>query len=66
WTVALGGLGAIAGAFFFSRRLPRLRVEARELILAQGLAGGEPAGNMTGRALEVRQDVSRAEPSHYE
>ncbi|HEV2303956.1 MAG TPA: MFS transporter [Candidatus Acidoferrales bacterium] len=52
WTVALGGLGAIGGAFAFGSQLPRLRVEARQLILAQGLAGGEPAGNMTTRALE--------------
>lgn len=54
WTVALGGIGALAGAFFFSRKLPQLRVEARELILAQATAGGEPAGNMTSRALEVQ------------
>ncbi|HKV27598.1 MAG TPA: MFS transporter [Candidatus Acidoferrales bacterium] len=52
WTVALGGMGAIIGAFVFAHSLPRLRVEARELILAQGLAGGEPAGGMTSRALE--------------
>lgn len=52
WTVALGGLGAIIGAFIFARSLPKLRVEARQLIIAQGLAGGEPAGGMTSRALE--------------
>lgn len=52
WTVALGGVGAIAGAIIFARNLPKLRVEARQLIIAQGLAGGEPAGGMTSRALE--------------
>jgi len=52
WTVAIGGLGAIIGAIIFWRSLPKLRVEARELIIAQGLAGGEPAGGMTSRALE--------------
>ncbi|MHB8754579.1 MAG: MFS transporter [Candidatus Acidiferrales bacterium] len=52
WTVAVGGLGAIIGAIVFARFLPKLRVEARELIIAQGLAGGEPAGGMTSRALE--------------
>ena len=52
WTVAVGGLGAIIGAFIFARSLPQLRVEARQLIIAQGLAGGEPAGGMTSRALE--------------
>lgn len=43
WTVAIGGLVAIAGAILFGRNLPKLRVEWRELILAQGVAGGEPA-----------------------
>ena len=52
WTVAVGGTGAIIGAIVFARFLPKLRVEARELIIAQGLAGGEPAGGMTSRALE--------------
>jgi MFS family permease len=52
WTVALGGLGAVIGGLVFSRQLPRLRVEARQLILAQAIAGGEPPGNMTTRALE--------------
>jgi MFS family permease len=52
WTVALGGLGAVIGGAVFMRQLPRLRVEARQLILAQAIAGGEPPGNMTARALE--------------
>lgn len=43
WTVALGGIGAISGAAIFARNLPTIRVQARELIIAQGLAGGEPA-----------------------
>lgn len=38
WTVALGGIGAIAGAAVFLRRLPNLRFEARQLIVAQGLS----------------------------
>jgi MFS family permease len=43
WTVALGGVGAIAGAAVFLRRLPSLRFEARQLIVAQGLStDGEP------------------------
>jgi MFS family permease len=52
WTVALGGFGAVIGGAVFMRQLPRLRVEARQLILAQATAGGEPPGNMTSRALE--------------
>src|SRR5580704_15345787 len=48
WIVALGGLGAIAGAAIFARKLPGIRVEARQLILAQGLLGTEPAAEMAG------------------
>jgi MFS family permease len=51
WTVAIGGLGAIGGAAVFARHLPKIRVEARQLILEQGLAGGEPPSNMTTRAM---------------
>lgn len=43
WTLAVGGVGAIIGAAFFARNLPKIRVEARQLIIAQGMAGGEPA-----------------------
>jgi predicted MFS family arabinose efflux permease len=49
WTVALGGLGAICGATVFLRRLRGLRFEARELLVAQGLAGEESAGESTAR-----------------
>ena len=38
WTVAIGGIGAIIGAIVFGRNLPKIRVEARQLILAQGIA----------------------------
>jgi MFS family permease len=51
WTVALGGVGAIAGASVFARKLPAIRVEARQLIIAQGMAGGEPAPEMTARTV---------------
>jgi MFS family permease len=43
WTVALGGAVAILGGALFARHLPKIRVEARRLIVAQGLAAGEPA-----------------------
>jgi MFS family permease len=46
-TVALGGLAAIAGAAWFGMHLPKIRVEARKLILAQEMAGGEPAEQIT-------------------
>ena len=44
WTVAIGGIVCIASAAWFARRIPSLRAEARQLIVAQQLVGGEPAG----------------------
>ncbi len=41
-TVALGGVACLAGAFWYWRRFPAFRLEARHLIVAQGMAGGEP------------------------
>ena len=49
WTVALGGAGAIVGALLFARNLPKIRLEARQLIVAQGLSDGEPAEQLTAR-----------------
>ena len=51
-TVALGGAGAIVGAIIFARNLPKIRVEARELLVAQGMVGGEPAQEMTANVVE--------------
>ncbi len=48
WTVVLGGVACLAGAIVFASHLPNIRAEARELILAQGMAGGSPAEEMTG------------------
>ena len=42
-TLAIGGSIAICGAILFAKNLPKIRVEARQLIVAQGMAGGEPA-----------------------
>jgi MFS family permease len=42
-TVAVGGAICIGAAIAFRLRLPAIRGEARELIIAQGLAGGDPA-----------------------
>jgi len=36
----------------FGLQLPKIRVEARQLIVAQAIAGGEPAGGMTARVVE--------------
>jgi MFS family permease len=41
-TVAIGGAICLGAAAIFGIRLPSLRGEARQLIVAQGLAGGEP------------------------
>jgi MFS family permease len=46
WTLAMGGMACVAGSALFFSRLPAIRAEARELILAQGMAGGEPAAEM--------------------
>jgi MFS family permease len=42
-TVAIGGVVCIIGSAIFSLRLPALRTEARELIVAQQEIGGGPA-----------------------
>ena len=42
WTVALGGIAAIIGGIVFARELPKFRAEARELLVAQGIAVTEP------------------------
>jgi MFS family permease len=51
WTVAIGGIVCLVGSAVFARRLPALRAEARQLIIAQGMTGGEPAEQMTTRVV---------------
>ena len=46
-TVAIGGLASIGGACWFGLQLPKIRVEARRLIVAQAVAGGEPSETTT-------------------
>lgn len=46
--VAAGGVVCIAGALVFRSRLPRIRTEGRQLILAQTMAAGEPADTEAG------------------
>jgi MFS family permease len=50
--VSAGAVAALGGAAIFGLRLPGLRVEARRLILAQGMVGGDPAEEMTARVVE--------------
>jgi MFS family permease len=48
-TIAGGGIVCILAAAIFGWRLPGLRAEARRLIAAAQMAGGEPAQGATGR-----------------
>jgi len=50
--LAIGGMACILGSAAFGMRLPITRTETRRLILAQGLAGGDPAQEI------VSQEVS--------
>lgn len=47
-TVTVGGVVCIAGAVLFGWHRPRLKREARQMIVALQVAGGEPAEEMTG------------------
>jgi MFS family permease len=51
-TVAAGGIACVLGAIWFGRALPELRIEARRLIVAQGLAGGEPVQELDAQPVE--------------
>src|SRR5580700_655505 len=50
-TVAIGGVASVAGACWFGLQLPKIRVEARRLMVAQAVVGGEPS-EMTAQAVE--------------
>jgi MFS family permease len=52
-TVAGGGLVCLVAAGVFSLRLPSIRAEARQLIVAQEMAGGQPPAEMTGPSGQV-------------
>jgi len=46
WTVTIGGLVCLAGGSIFAWRLPAMRGLARQLILAQGMASGDPRASL--------------------
>ncbi|MDT4896070.1 MAG: hypothetical protein QOH25_1147 [Acidobacteriota bacterium] len=52
-TVAIGGAICIVGAIVFGLRLPALRPEARQIIVALQMTGGDPADEVTGEASVV-------------
>jgi len=45
--VAIGGFASVMGSWWFSVQLPKIRVEARRLIIAQSMVGGAPSEQMT-------------------
>ncbi len=51
-TVSMGAVASIGGAAIFWMRLPHIRVEARRLIVAQAMAGGAPAEEITARVVD--------------
>ena len=55
-TVGIGGVVAIMGAAVFGSKLPAIRPAAREMIVAQQMAGGAPAQEMTGRVFTKNGD----------
>lgn len=50
--VIMGAVACLGGAAIFGLRLPKIRGEARQLIIAQGMVGGEPVQEMTTRVVE--------------
>jgi MFS family permease len=62
-TVAIGGVACICGGLFFARNLPAFRDAARQMVLAQQMVGGEPAGEITtGSIVPVSDDALGTEP----
>lgn len=51
-TVSIGAVACVGGAILFGLQLPHIRAEARRLIVAQTMAGGEPAAEMTSRIVD--------------
>jgi MFS family permease len=54
--VAAGGVACIAAAIVFALRLPALRVVARQLLITQEMAGGDPTVAATEATAAVVQD----------
>jgi len=60
-TVAIGGLVTVAGAWWFGVTLPKIRVEARRLIQAQAMAGGQPAEAMSAPVVEDSREQAASQ-----
>lgn len=50
--VIMGAVAGLGGAVIFGMRLPQIRGEARRLIIAQQMVGGEPVQEMSAPAVE--------------
>jgi MFS family permease len=50
--VIMGAVACVGGAVIFGMRLPHIRGEARRLIIAQQMVGGEPVQEMTAQTAE--------------
>jgi MFS family permease len=59
-TVTVGGTACLAGGLVFKWRWPGLRGEARQLIVAQGMASGEPPEEITGQGLQYERQSGAA------
>jgi MFS family permease len=55
-TVAIGGVACICGGVWFSRNLSAFRQEARKMVLAQQMVGGEPTSELTAGSLVPETD----------
>jgi len=60
-TVRLGGMVSLAGGLAFAWAWPGMRGEARRLILAQSMAGGDPPEEMSGQTVAVNPDESNSQ-----
>jgi MFS family permease len=60
FTVAAGGVIAIAGSIAFGLRWPELRAEARQLVLAQQMVAGDPAEEVTAQGEAAPESTPRA------
>jgi MFS family permease len=52
FTVSVGAVACVGAAVVFFFHLPKIRVQGRQLIVAQEVAGGEPSVEMTARVVE--------------
>jgi len=51
-TVATGAIASVLGALWFYLQLPKIRIEAHRLIVAQSVLAGEPAEEITTSVIE--------------